>query len=53
MTAQTWTYEDGATHLVGELHYPSSNANGHAVLVVHEADGIGGNVRRRCAQLAC
>lgn len=45
-------YQDGTTVLKGELHRPASNPNGRAVLVVHEADGIGGNVRRRCAMLA-
>jgi dienelactone hydrolase len=45
-------YHDGETQLVGELHRPAGAGNGRAVLVVHEADGIGGNVRRRCAMLA-
>jgi dienelactone hydrolase len=44
-------YRDGNAPLVGELYEPRSG-NGAAVLVVHEADGIGGNVRRRCARLA-
>jgi dienelactone hydrolase len=44
-------YWDGETELVGELHRPEGG-DGRGVLVVHEADGIGGNVRRRCAQLA-
>jgi len=46
------TYRDGAMTCRGELYRPRHPANGHAVLVVHEADGIGGNVRRRCAMLA-
>jgi len=45
-------YRDGDLELVGELYHPDRQANGRAVLVVHEADGIGGNVRRRCAMLA-
>jgi len=45
-------YRDGATALTGELFSPTGPANGRAVLVVHEADGIGGNVRRRAAMLA-
>lgn len=51
MTVSAWHYHDGETELVGELHSPES-PNGKAILVVHEADGIGGNVRRRCAMLA-
>lgn len=50
--AEEWCYRDGGTELVGELHRPRGAGNGRAVLVVHEADGIGGNVRRRCAMLA-
>src|SRR5688572_13794783 len=50
--AERWEYFDGNTRLVGELHPPQGPRNGRAVLVVHEADGIGGNVRRRCAMLA-
>jgi dienelactone hydrolase len=49
--AEKHPYQDRETELVGELYRPMS-PNGFAVLVVHEADGIGGNVRRRCAQLA-
>lgn len=45
-------YRDGDLGLLGEIHHPDGPANGCAVLVVHEADGIGGNVRRRCAMLA-
>jgi dienelactone hydrolase len=44
-------YRDGDTKCVGELYRPEQE-NGRGVLVVHEADGIGGNVRRRCAMLA-
>lgn len=44
-------YSDGDTQLTGELYQPRQG-DGRGVLVVHEADGIGGNVRRRCAQLA-
>lgn len=47
-----FAYHDGAVALRGELYHPTAPGNGHAVLVVHEADGIGGNVRRRCAMLA-
>jgi dienelactone hydrolase len=46
-----WQYVDGALALSGELYEPDA-PNGRAVLVVHEADGIGGNVRRHCAALA-
>lgn len=45
-------YRDGDKELHGELYRPTVRANGKAVLVVHEADGIGGNVRRHCAKLA-
>lgn len=45
-------YRDGPVELVGELYRPAGPANGRAILVAHEADGIGGNVRRRCAMLA-
>lgn len=48
---EAFSYADGDTRLTGELYRPASG-NGRGVLVVHEADGIGGNVRRRCAQLA-
>ncbi len=44
-------YFDGETECVGEL-FRSESGDGRGVLVVHEADGIGGNVRRRCALLA-
>lgn len=52
MSVTAWTYDDGDLALVGELHAPTRAPNGRAVLVVHEADGIGGNVRRHCARLA-
>lgn len=52
MTASAWHYEDNGTDLIGELYAPQGRGNGRAVLVVHEADGIGGNVRRHCAMLA-
>lgn len=52
MESKPWHYRDGAIELVGELYSPVTPANGRAVLVVHEADGIGGNVRRHCALLA-
>ncbi|MFC4595595.1 dienelactone hydrolase family protein [Sphingobium tyrosinilyticum] len=45
-------YCDGSQSLEGELFLPRSEANGRAVLVIHEADGIGGNVRRHCRNLA-
>lgn len=49
--AETFLYFDGDTALHGELYRPVAG-DGRGVLVVHEADGIGGNVRRRCEQLA-
>ena len=52
MGAEAWIYQDGDLELRGELYRPSATANGGAVLVVHEADGIGGNVREHCARLA-
>lgn len=52
MSVREWHYRDGDLSLLGELYAPQSPANGRAVLVVHEADGIGGNVRRHCAKLA-
>ena len=51
MTGRRVDYVDGDIALAGELYEPTS-PNGAGILVVHEADGIGGNVRRRCAQLA-
>lgn len=45
-------YFDGALELHGEVYRPTGSPNGRAMLVVHEADGIGGNVRRHCAMLA-
>lgn len=47
-----WRYADGELELAGEIYEPTGNANGRAVLVVHEADGIGGNVRRHARLLA-
>ncbi len=49
---QRHVYLDGDVELIGELYRPSGQANGKGMLVVHEADGIGGNVRRHCAKLA-
>jgi len=49
---QPWPYADGDRPLMGELFRPVGQGNGRAVLVVHEADGIGGNVRRHCRLLA-
>lgn len=49
--AEPLLYEDQGIMLHGELYRPAA-FNGKAVLVVHEADGIGGNVRRRAAMLA-
>lgn len=45
-------YFDGDLELHGEVYRPAGPSNGRAMLVVHEADGIGGNVRRHCAMLA-
>jgi len=45
-------YYDGGLELHGEVYRPARSSNGRAMLVVHEADGIGGNVRRHCAMLA-
>jgi dienelactone hydrolase len=52
MRLEPWIYQDRELALHGELYRPTSAGNGKAVLVVHEADGIGGNVRRHCARLA-
>lgn len=52
MRPDIWTYHDGDLPLTGEIYRPGGAANGRAILVVHEADGIGGNVRRHCALLA-
>ena len=49
---QPHVYRDGDVELIGEIYRPSGQPNGRAMLVVHEADGIGGNVRRHCAMLA-
>ncbi|MDO9490465.1 MAG: dienelactone hydrolase family protein [Sphingomonadaceae bacterium] len=45
-------YRAGDVECRGELYRPVGVANGRAVLVVHEADGIGGNVRRHSRRLA-
>ena len=52
MTGEIWHYRDGDVALRGEIYRPVGHPNGRSVLVVHEADGIGGNVRRHCAMLA-
>lgn len=49
---ETLIYHDGGLALHGRLFAPAGPANGRAMLVVHEADGIGGNVLRHCAMLA-
>lgn len=49
--SEPWPYRDGDLVLTGELFRPAT-PNGKAVLIVHEADGIGGNVRRHAALLA-
>lgn len=49
---QPLAYADRETALTGVLFRPAGAGNGRAILVVHEADGIGGNVRRRAAALA-
>lgn len=51
-SVEAWRYADGQLDLRGEMYRPDEGANGRAVLVVHEADGIGGNVRRHC-ELLC
>jgi dienelactone hydrolase len=51
MLGEMLIYRHGDVALHGELFRPSAPV-GRAILVVHEADGIGGNVRRRCAMLA-
>ncbi|TZG25780.1 dienelactone hydrolase family protein [Sphingomonas montanisoli] len=50
--SEPFAYADGDVRCLGELRRPRGAGNGRAILVVHEADGIGGNVRRRCAMLA-
>lgn len=52
MDGEPWIYHDGPLELRGEYYRPTVAPNGRAVLVVHEADGVGQNVRRRCAMLA-
>lgn len=51
-TGTAHIYYDGDTECRGELYRPSRSPNRRAVLVVHEADGIGGNVRRHSRKLA-
>lgn len=51
-TVETHRYSDGDVECRGELYRPSGAANGRGVLVIHEADGIGGNVRRHSHRLA-
>lgn len=50
--SEAFAYRDGRAELLGELYRPRGGVRNQAVLVVHEADGIGANVRRRCAMLA-
>ncbi|WP_197524528.1 dienelactone hydrolase family protein [Novosphingobium resinovorum] len=45
-------YSDGDVTLHGEIFPPVGAGNGRAALIVHEADGIGGNVRRHARILA-
>lgn len=52
VSAEPWQYHDGDLALRGEVYRPATEPNGAAVLVFHEADGIGGNVREHCARLA-
>lgn len=49
---EPYAYFHGTKALLGELFRPRLQPNGRAVLVIHEADGIGGNVRRHCRKLA-
>jgi dienelactone hydrolase len=49
---EAWHYQDEGLGLTGEIYRPANGGNGKAVLVVHEADGIGGNVRRHSQLLA-
>ena len=49
---EPWIYNDGGLELRGEVYRSAGTPNGAGVLVVHEADGIGGNVRDHCARLA-
>ena len=49
---EAWHYDDDGHSLIGEWVPPVGPANGCAVLIAHEADGIGGNVRRHAALLA-
>ena len=45
-------YSHAGLELRGELYRPGNAGNGRAVIVLHEADGIGANVRRHSAMLA-
>lgn len=45
-------YRDGDLPLQGELFRPAAAPDGRAVLIFHEADGIGSNVRGHAARLA-
>lgn len=45
-------YKDGNATLHGEMFRPAQAANGRAALILHEADGIGANVRRHSRMLA-
>jgi dienelactone hydrolase len=49
---EKWGYADGDLALTGELFRPRGEDRGRAVVVFHEADGIGGNVRRYASKLA-
>lgn len=48
---EPFTYQDGEVGLRGLLERPAA-PNGRAVLVVHEAPGLGDNARRRTRMLA-
>jgi hypothetical protein len=48
---EPFTYRDGDVGLRGLLARPAA-PNGRAVLVVHEAPGLGDNARRRTRMLA-
>lgn len=52
MNASVWAYDDGVLECRGEIYRPCGPRNGAGVLVIHEADGIGGNVRDHCARFA-
>ncbi len=48
---EPYSYRDGALELRGVIERPAA-PNGRAVLVVHEAPGLGDNARRRTRMLA-